>query len=75
MNDPFFTKKVCDRCPEDLSIRRQSWFNDDVLCLKCSNKEDDIKKKLTQQGKNTKDFEGCGFIPNVENSSRFIKEK
>jgi hypothetical protein len=56
-------------------MRRQSWFNDDVLCIDCSKKEDDIKKKLTQQGKNTRDFEGCGFIPSVENSTRFIEKK
>jgi len=39
-----------------------SWFNDETICIECSNKEKVIKSKLRK--KNIDDaMEGCGFIP------------
>ena len=37
--DSFFTKKRCDRCGKELTVRIQSMYNDDVLCTECKEKE------------------------------------
>jgi len=62
--DTFFTQDTCDRCPNDLTVRKMSWFNDQTICMECSAKEDEIKKALRAQG--IKDaMEGCGYIPKI----------
>ena len=63
--DRFFEKTHCDRCGEKLVGRILSWFTDATICLDCSGKEDEIKERLRQQGKNPDDYEGCGYIPQV----------
>jgi len=64
--DTFFIQSNCDRCNAPLTLSRiMSWFNDDTICLDCSNKEDEIKKKIREQGKDPSKFEGCGYIPEV----------
>lgn len=62
MNDPFFTKRTCDRCPNDLAVRIMSWFNKDVICMECHDKEEIIKKALRAKGIDDA-MEGCGYIP------------
>lgn len=38
--DKFFTQKYCDRCGRDLGHGRiMSMFNEDCICLECSEKE------------------------------------
>ena len=63
--DDFFRPRPCKRCgsKEALTIHTMSWFNDDRICIGCSEKEDEIKKKLKE--KYGKTFEGCGYIPKV----------
>jgi len=40
MRDPFFEKTNCDRCHGLLgSVRQQSMFNEDCLCMKCKDEE------------------------------------
>ena len=40
MGDKFFTQKFCDRCHGSLSGGRiMSMFNEDCLCMACSEKE------------------------------------
>lgn len=35
--DPFFTKKVCDRCGRSLDGgRTMSMYNEDCICMDCS---------------------------------------
>ena len=63
MSDPFFSKTTCDRCPNDLSVRIMSWFNNQTICMDCSDKESIIKSKLREQGKG--DMEGCGYVPSI----------
>ena len=50
MSDPFFTKKICDRCGKPLSSGRiMSMFNEDVLCMDCyeaEKKDPDYKKAV-----------------------------
>ncbi|TAL67459.1 MAG: gamma-glutamylcyclotransferase [Bacteroidetes bacterium] len=69
MEDKFFSKKYCDRCGNVLDARTMSWFNDDTICMNCSDKESAIKKKLQDGGKS---YEGCGYIPDV-NKQEAIK--
>ena len=66
MPDTFFTQRTCSRCPNDLKVRTMSWYNKDTICLECAMKEDEIKKRLRAQGKDPSNYEGCGYIPNVE---------
>ena len=65
MNDEFFTQENCDRCGKKLTARIMSWFNNQIICLKCSAKEDDLKQQLKDAGKNPSDYEGCGYIPKM----------
>ena len=69
MNDPFFDKTNCDRCGGNLQCRTMSWFNNDTICMNCSDKEAEIKKALKDQGKDPRSFEGCGHLPNVETTT------
>ena len=70
MQDEFFTKTVCDRCGHELSIRKQSWWNNDTICLTCSEEEMNIKNKL---GANqAHELEGCGKIPTMNDKGEII---
>ena len=81
--DDFFNKDKCDRCGKDLSNRTQngkqfimSWFTEETICIQgddcCSKKEDEIKAAIRKQGKNPGDYEGCGYVPAITNSGRYI---
>ena len=65
MTDSFFTQNKCDRCGGGLQVRMMSWFNADTICMECANKERAIKTELKLQGKDPRDYEGCGYIPKV----------
>jgi len=62
-DDRFFTAQNCDRCGGSLSVRILSWFNSDVLCMNCHEKESAIRQRLREQGKDDRKYEGCGYIP------------
>ena len=66
MNDPFFDKKECDRCSGDLTVRMMSWFTTETICMTCADKESEVKKALKAEGKDPRDFEGCGKVPEVK---------
>ena len=51
MQDPFFTKKHCDRCGAELTVRTMSMFNEDVICMVC--------KAAIRNGK--RNFKGIGL--------------
>jgi len=59
----FFEQTKCDRCGGELTARTTSWFTTETICMGCSEKEDELKKKLIAKGKNPSDLEGCGYIP------------
>ena len=59
MRDEFFNKKQCDRCEGDLRIRRLGFFNEDVICARCIEDENEVKRNLEDYSR----FEGCGYIP------------
>lgn len=61
--DTFLSQRKCDRCGNELTARIMSWFNNDTICLQCSGREDEIKHRITENGENPSDYEGCGFIP------------
>jgi len=61
----FFHKDKCDRCGAPLGAFTMSWFTEETICLDCSAKEDEIKKKLREAGKDPADYEGCGYVPEV----------
>ena len=50
MSDRFFTQSTCSRCPNKLQVRIMSWFNNDTICMECSDKETVIKKALREKG-------------------------
>ena len=64
MKDEFFDKQNCDRCGNVLYARTISWFTNETICMDCSAKEDEIKKRLPDYAK---DFEGCGYLPIINN--------
>ena len=64
--DTFFSQSNCDRCGGDLVVRIMSWFTTETICMKCSEKENNIKKALKDAGKDPATYEGCGYIPKVE---------
>ena len=60
----FFHQTTCSRCPNSLEVRTMSWFTEEAICMECSDKEREIKRKLRKKGLD--DQEGCGYIPKVE---------
>lgn len=42
-----------------------SWFTEQRICIACSEKEDEIKKKLKEKEPHASSWEGCGYIPEV----------
>ena len=61
--DLFFDSKECMRCSKPLASRILSWFNSDVICMTCCDKEREVRKALPDHGKN---YEGCGYIPEIK---------
>jgi len=59
--DRLFDATHCDRCGKVLGARITSWFTEETICMDCSQKEDEIKRKLRSEGKG--DMEGCGYVP------------
>jgi len=64
--DEFFNTNKCDRCSGPLDQRIMSWFNNDTICMECSETEDKIKRSLPNRGA---DHEGIGYVPNIESNS------
>jgi len=62
MKDKFFSKTKCDRCGKDLNGFTISFFTEDAICMDCSTKESDLKKKLPDGGKH---YAGIGYVPQV----------
>ena len=65
MSDRFFTQNNCDRCGGDLQVRIMSWFNNDTLCMTCSDKETKLKAEMREAGMDPSKYEGCGYVPKV----------
>jgi len=63
-NDKFFAKNNCDRCGNSLSARTMSWFTKETICMTCSDREQEIKKTLRDQG-HKEAMEGCGYVPHI----------
>ena len=67
MSDTFFTQNRCDRCFSELvGGRTCSWFTTETICMKCSDKENEIKNEMRKLGRNPTKYEGCGYIPVVK---------
>jgi len=80
MMPDFFSKSKCDRCNKPLEgTRMQSWFTEEVLCSSgagnCIDKESKLKNELANLGHDTRQLEGCGYIPTATPSMDFITEK
>ena len=72
--ETFFHQDSCDRCGTSLDVRSgnhaggrvMSWFTDQTICMGCADAEMTIKKKLLEFGYDTKDYEGCGYVPKLD---------
>ena len=79
--DDFFSRATCERCGKSLKghARTMSWFTEETICTSgyhsCQFKEEKIKQALRDRGEDTRDYEGCGYIPTIDNAKHFIKEK
>lgn len=62
----FFDKAHCDRCSTELNGRIMSFFTSETICMDCSAEEKEIKEKLKEIGENLDDYEGCGYVPDVD---------
>ena len=83
-DDEFFGRSTCERCGCSLKghARIMSWFTEETICTSghgkrdsCQHQEEKIKQALRDSGKNPRDYEGCGYIPTIDNAKHFIKEK
>ena len=62
--DPFFHEEYCQRCRHHLrGGRTVSWFTEETICMECSEREDELKKQLRKEGRDTDALEGCGHVP------------
>ena len=65
--DTFFTQTNCDRCKKSLQDGRiTSWFNEETICLECSDKERKYKQKLRDNGIDPSNLEGIGYVPTIQ---------
>jgi predicted DNA-binding WGR domain protein len=64
----FFTKKMCDRCGNDLThwSRTLSWFSDEIICMDCEAEEKEIKEAIRDRGDDPANYEGIGTQAFVE---------
>ena len=68
--DKFFNQSNCERCgSEEAKLTFiLSWFNEQKICITCSEKEGEIRREIREYFKNPQadlNFEGCGFIPSL----------
>jgi len=64
--DKFFAQTHCDRCSKPLdSFRIMSWFNEQILCPECNDREKKVRKAIGESGDNTS-YEGCGYVPEIK---------
>jgi len=63
--DDFFNIRNCQRCNGELGARIMSWFTTETICIECSTKEDELKKKLRDKGFDPSAYEGCGYLPKI----------
>jgi len=68
MKDDFFSKKHCDRCGKDLTVRIMSMFNTDAICMDCKKKEEkDPRYQQARQAEHdalvsgNRNFKGIGL--------------
>ena len=61
-----YNKKFCERCNSKLSgINILSWFNDQAICMNCSEAEKNLIDILEKSGHTKEDFIDCGQIPDI----------
>ena len=66
----------CDRCKKASNLTKMSWFNLDILCIKCSEKEEKHPKyeearkaEIKECKKGNFNFEGIGYTePEVKDA-------
>lgn len=65
--EDFFKARPCDRCgdKEAIVFYTMSWFTYERICMKCSEHEQVVKKRLRALGL-PKAMEGCGFVPKMD---------
>lgn len=74
MSDKFFNQDHCDRCrATPLPVRIMSWFNSETICMDCSDKESELKKKMREAGLDPANYEGCGYVPQYDPTFGFRK--
>jgi hypothetical protein len=60
-----YRQEFCQRCGAHMIASIMSWFTTETICMQCSEKEREIKRKLRSQGIEDA-LEGCGYIPSVD---------
>lgn len=67
MNDPFFDKKHCDKCGNDLKHgRKMCWFTEDVMCMDCSIAQGQYRIDMRKARIDDFQLEGCGYVPEIK---------
>ena len=68
MGDTFFSKTRCDRCGAPLTVRIQSMYNEQVICMACKEKErqrpdyhEAVEAELDAVRHGNRNFKGIGL--------------
>ncbi len=61
----FLQSTRCERCGTILYSRTASFFNADVICLRCNDEDMKIKDELQRRGVDTRRLENCGYVPTI----------
>lgn len=70
----FFNKKCCDRCLETIGKDRGlSWFNDDILCGECIDKEQNLLEVIEMNGETRENYKQIGFIPHWDTIKKVVR--
>ena len=82
--DDFFNRATCERCGCSLTghARTMSWFTEETICTSgngkrnsCQFQEEKIKQAIKDRGEDTRDYEGCGYLPTISPAKDFIEGK
>lgn len=67
-------ENICTRCLET-PAKGFSWFTGQEICQKCLDKEDALLVKLSENGQDIWDYEGCGYVPKEDGSNWIEKDR
>ena len=62
----FYHCTECERCGGSILTRTISFYTYQTICMECSEREAELRQKMRERGVNPNQYEGCGYMPQIE---------